>query len=224
MKYSSIALIFAFTSSALAAVRQVQLFAESDNDEISGQGLSSIHEGAGTNYFFLGEAGQTLQYDDEARSLYITLNSQPPAPQQLAFQGQFLALTVAQGALSVDIQEDGSVSFDGSDSLYAAKNVDDPYRYSENSWAVVNTESDGAIPLRIQARFVGENEETSSSTEEPVSTEEPTEEPTGEPTPAPVDNSTTPETTISTFEAAGVKVSGGLSIAAVAFAALGLAF
>ncbi|EDK46244.1 hypothetical protein LELG_04425 [Lodderomyces elongisporus NRRL YB-4239] len=158
MKSFLIASVLTLSSTALAAVRNVQLYVNSENAGINGLGLYSTHEGAGVNYFFLGEAAQTVQYDDEAKNLFIELNTQPPARQSLAFEGQFLGLTVGQDPLPVEIQEDGSVVFEGSTALAAAKNVDDPYRYSEALWAVVNSAPEGSIPLSIQAVFVEETE------------------------------------------------------------------
>lgn len=164
--------LLTLSSGALAAIRPVQFFATSDNEEVNGKGLYSTHEGAGINYFFLG-AGQTLQYNDEARVVYIELNSQPPAKQYLAFTGDVLSLTVAEQPLPVDIAEDGSVTFPGSDALAAAKNINDPYRYSESVFAVVKAGGEGSIPLTVSAKFgdVEEEEKPSSTEEAPESTD-----------------------------------------------------
>ncbi|KAI3405485.1 PGA30 [Candida oxycetoniae] len=172
MRVTTFASVLSLSASALAAVRPVQLFASSDNEEVNGKGLYSTHEGAGVNYFFLGSA-QTLQYNDESRVLYIELSTQPPASQYLAFEGDVLALTVASEPLPVDIGEDGSVVFPGSDALAAAKNINDPYRYSESVFAVVKASVEGSTPLTLKAVFtdVDEEVEPSSTTEEAVAEE-----------------------------------------------------
>lgn len=152
MKFFIPASLLTLSSGALAAIRPVQFFASSDNEEVNGQGLYSTHEGAGVNYFFLG-AGQTLQYNDEARVVYIELSAEQPARQYLAFTGDVLSLTVAEEPLPVDIAEDGTVTFPGSDALAAAKNINDPYRYSESVYAVIKAGAEGSFPLALSAVF-----------------------------------------------------------------------
>ncbi|KAI5949049.1 PGA30 [Candida theae] len=165
MRFFVPASILTLSSSALAAIRPVQFFASSDNEEVNGQGLYSTHEGAGVNYFFLG-AAQNLQYNDESRVVYIELSAQQPARQYLAFTGDVLSLTVAEEPLPVDIAEDGIVTFPGSEALAAAKNINDPYRYSEDVFAVVKDGAEGSIPLSISAVFGDvEAEEADESTE-----------------------------------------------------------
>ncbi|CAK9441200.1 uncharacterized protein LODBEIA_P50690 [Lodderomyces beijingensis] len=154
MKFFTLAsTALSLSSTALAAIRQVQLYATSDSEEINGSGLYSTHEGAGINYFFLG-AAQTLTYNDESRVLYIDLATQPPAQQYLAFEGEFLALTVGQEPLPVDITEEGTITFPGVETLSAAFNVNDPYRYSESVPAVVNSSPEGSTPIGLRAVFV----------------------------------------------------------------------
>lgn len=166
MKFLSIASLLTLSSSALAAIRQVQLFAQSDNEEINTFGLSSIHEGAGINYFFLAAPGtaQTLQFDDETNNIFAELGSTPPARQYFVISGNILQLSVAGEPLNVQIADDGLVSFPGSESIAAAKNINDPYRYSEEQFAVVTNGAEGSIPFKIVAKFVDEKpKETESS-------------------------------------------------------------
>ncbi|KAI5967110.1 hypothetical protein KGF57_000539 [Candida theae] len=168
MKFLIPASLLTLSTGALAAIRPVQFFASSDNEEVNGQGLYSTHEGAGINYFFLG-AAQNLQYNDESRVVYIALGGNlPDARQYLAFSGDVLSLTVAEEPLPVDIAEDGTVTFPGSDALAAAKNINDPYRYSEDVFAVVKDGAEGSIPLSINAIFgdVEVEEPSASSSEE----------------------------------------------------------
>ncbi|EMG48331.1 putative cell wall protein, putative [Candida maltosa Xu316] len=174
MKFLTIASVLTLSSSALAAIREYQLFAQSDNEEVNGQGLSSIHEGAGINYVFLGSAAQTVNYDTDSQNIFADLEiaGGQTARQSLVLEGGVLQLSVAGEPLAVQIADDGAVTFPGSDGLAAAKNINDPYRYSENSFAVISGEG---IPISIVAKAVGEpeQEEESSSSVVASTTEAP---------------------------------------------------
>ncbi|RCK62587.1 Cell wall protein PGA30 [Candida viswanathii] len=178
MKFLTAASLLTLSSSALAAIRQVQLFAQSSNQEINNFGISSLHEGAGINYLFLAAPGtaQTLQFDDATNTIFVDLGSQPPARQSLVVAGNIVQLSVAGEPLNVQIAEDGLVSFPGSDSIAAAKNINDPYRYSEELFAVVTNGAEGSIPFQIVAKFV--DEAPSSSSAAPETTAAPTAEET----------------------------------------------
>ena len=165
MKYYLISSLLTLSTTVFAAVRPVRLYATSEDISFNGRGLYSIHEGAGINYLFLG-APQLLQYNNESRVLYLELSTPPSnAKQYLAFQSEFLALTVAQEPLPVDIASDGTVTFPRSEPLYAAKNVSDPYRHSEKVYAVVNSIHDGAMPIRLRAEFEEPDDEHTNPVE-----------------------------------------------------------
>lgn len=208
-----------FVASALADVIPIQLIARSESAEVNSKGLSSIHEGAGINYFFLGTNAQTLQYDEGAKVIYISLSSdQPNSNQYFAIEGNVLQLTVAAQPLSVEFDADGYAVFAGSNSIYALMNINDPYRYSETSYAVVSYPEgapEGAIPIRIALAGAAPSPSPSPSPEtttEPESTTVPPEPAKNTTTPAPVEPST--------FEGGAALAQGGL--AAVAAAAIGL--
>lgn len=175
MKYFTIATLLTLTSSALAAIRDVQLFAQSSNEEINNNGLISRREGAGINYLFLASGGaETLKFDDETYTVFSELQTgSTTARQLLVVSGGVVQLSVTGQPLHVEISEDGTVKFAGSDSVAAAKNINDPYNYSKDSFAVVTNGGEGSIPFTIVAKFVGG--EKSSSTAKP--TEAPTETP-----------------------------------------------
>ena len=71
MKYFTIATVLTLASSALAAIRDVQLFAQSSNEEINNLGLISRREGAGVNYLFLASGAETLKFDDETFTILV---------------------------------------------------------------------------------------------------------------------------------------------------------
>lgn len=211
MRFTSVLLL---ASSALAAIVPVRLVAHSDNDEINGMGISSIHEGAGINYMFLASQGQELQYDDGARVLFI--QPTPELRQYFAIDGGIVQMTVAAQPLAVSFGDDGAAIFDGDATIYAQKNINDPYRYSETSFFLVSHPEgapEGAIPLRIFRADGGEPPAPESS---PEPTPQPTPEPTPEVSPRPPAN----DTTISSFEGSGALVKG--SFGAVAALAVGL--
>ncbi|KAG5418831.1 PGA30 [Candida metapsilosis] len=225
MRFFIPASLLALSSGSLAAIRQVQLLASSDNEEVNGKGLYSTHEGAGINYFFLG-AGQNLQYDDEARAVYVTLGGNlPDVKQSLGFTGNVLSLTVAE-PLQVDIAENGTVTFPGSDALAAAKNINDPYRYSERVFAVVKADTDGSIPLKLTAKFGDAGNSTSSTETTTAEEQSTTEAPSAETTL--VESSTSAATPAETSSVSVIEDSaaavGGAGLAAIAFAAAGLVF
>ncbi|KAI5966861.1 uncharacterized protein KGF55_000270 [Candida pseudojiufengensis] len=172
MKYLTFASILSLLSSTtLAAIKDIQLIAESNDQEINSKGLSSIHEGAGINYFFLGENPQNLKYDDEKKQIYILLNvnnGQQQVPQSLNFNGKFLSLSVSE-PLAVEIDENDILQFDGSNNLFAAKDQNDPYQYSRSSYAIVNEDGEDHKPLSIKALFVNGDDDSSSSSEAPSS-------------------------------------------------------
>lgn len=220
----SVASILALTPSALAAVRKVQLFAESDNSEVNDFGISSVHEGAGINYLFLAapNVAETVNYDDSKYILYIE-SSVGEQPFSVSEGPGFLQF--GQSSIRVDIAEDGTVSFDGSDSVVAAKNVNDPYNRSEQDYFLVTQGGDDAIPVKIVAKFVDSEEASSAEEEQPSATEEEQEPSTTEE--APASSSATEETIpaiVSSYEgAANVVVAAGSYVAAAA-AVAGLIF
>ena len=153
------------SSSALAAIKDIQLYAQSSNNEVNDFGISSRHEGAALNYLFLAAPGvaENLKYDDETKTVYTELKAGSSTVRQpLNVGNTVLQLGGSGDGTKVDIAEDGTLSFDGSDSIGAAKNINDPYNYSKDSYAVVKG-GDGAIPIKLVAKFTGDDKESASS-------------------------------------------------------------
>ncbi|CCH41108.1 putative secreted protein [Wickerhamomyces ciferrii] len=127
---------------AEAAQNYVQFYAESDIKEINGKGLSSIHEGAALNYFFLGEDPEILDYNPETGAISSSLNTGDGQSIDLAFEAsvgsRFPTLQVTAGAQTATSWtfEDGYLKGNGSQNFFVAKNTSDPYRYSEKSYQV----------------------------------------------------------------------------------------
>ncbi|RLV93952.1 Cell wall protein PGA30 [Spathaspora sp. JA1] len=196
MKFTTLTTALVFTAAnVLADIVPVQLFVQSDDAALNGQALTSTHEGAGINYFFVDTNAQQLQYDEDNKQVFALLGGNiPDARQSLLVSGNVLQLTVA-GAAEVTFDSDGVATFDGSDALYAAKNINDPYNYSNVRFAVVSYPEGGApagaIPFKIVGKFGEPEPETSSAAPEPeTSTAPPTPETSSEvpvptPTPAP---------------------------------------
>ncbi|RCK62588.1 Cell wall protein PGA31 [Candida viswanathii] len=224
----SVASILALSPAALAAVRQVQLFASSDNAEVNDYGISSVHEGAGVNYLFLAAPGtaETVNYDDEKYILYLESSV---GQQVFSISEGPGFLQYGESSVRVDIAEDGTVSFDGSDSVVAAKNVNDPYNRSEQDYFLVTQGGDGAIPVKIVAKFVDSEEASSSAEEAPASSAEPSEAPSSsaaeepEVSEAPSSSAASSVAAVSSFEGSANVVGAGSFVAAAA-AVAGLMF
>ena len=211
MKYYLISSLLTLSTTVFAAVRPVRLYATSEDISFNGRGLYSIHEGAGINYLFLG-APQLLQYNNESRVLYLELSTPPSnAKQYLAFQSEFLALTVAQEPLPVDIANDGTVTFPRSEPLYAAKNVSDPYRHSEEVYAVVNSIHDGAIPIGLRAEFEEPDDEHTNPVEPESSDSEKLDDKTSEGTGDKTSEATGDKTSDKTSDGTNDKISDDTS-------------
>ena len=69
--------LLTLSSSALAAIKDIQLYAQSSNNEVNDFGISSRHEGAALNYLFLAAPGvaENLKYDDETKTVYTELKA-----------------------------------------------------------------------------------------------------------------------------------------------------
>ena len=124
MKFLTAASLLTLSSSALAAIKDIQLYAQSSNNEVNDFGISSRHEGAALNYLFLAAPGvaENLKYDDETKTVYTELKAGSSTVRQpLNVGNTVLQLGGSGDGTKVDIAEDGTLSFDGSDSIGAAK-------------------------------------------------------------------------------------------------------
>lgn len=136
------------SSIAVAAVSEIELVADSSETSVNGLGLSSIHEGAGINYFLLGSDSETLKFDEETGTVYANLTD--TITQFVSISNNILQLSVFTPQ-KVTVA-DGVVSVDGNDAFFACKNINDPYRYTEKSFAVLNKTSDGCFPMKIKVK------------------------------------------------------------------------
>ncbi|KAK6892163.1 Cell wall protein RHD3 [Candida tropicalis] len=202
MKFLS---ILPLASVALASISNITLYVKSDNTEVNNLGVSSIHEGAAINYLFLGTNGQELQYDSDAKNIYLMLQTASmDVPINFTVSGGIYQLSPG-GSTPVEISDDGELKFDGD--VYAAKNINDPYSYSERSFFLIDHETDGSIPIKLYAKF-GDDDETEE--------EEPEQQETTSTTSS---NSTL---SISSYEGAAAKVTYG--VAGMIAVAVGLIF
>ncbi|EMG48327.1 RHD3 Cell wall protein RHD3 [Candida maltosa Xu316] len=164
--------VLSFASTAFAAISNVQLFASSDDSTIDGQGLTSTHEGAGINYLFLGPNAQTLQYDSDDQTIFTDLQiaGGQTARQSFVVEGGIFQLSVSGTPLTVQIQPDGTVSFPGSDSVFASKNINDPNNFSATQFAVIDHATNETIPFTIVAKLLNNATAPSNETTSVITT------------------------------------------------------
>ncbi|CAK7901625.1 cell wall protein Rhd3p [[Candida] anglica] len=158
MLYSAIALTLASATTVLGATSNIELFASAAGTPADGLGLSSIHEGAGINYFLLGEGAEELSYDDETKVVSAQLGTLTASLNTL---GDFLAISVTAPQ---EVTFDGDkLVVNGTSTFYAAKNVNDPYNYSKSSYAVIVAEEGSAPADAIKIEITKKGASASSS-------------------------------------------------------------
>lgn len=121
---------------------EVKLYVISPGTEVNNKGIFAKHEGAGVNYVFIGENTETYYFDETTSTLY-----QQAGDLKLPFviSGGIAQFSVAGGEpISLSFDHDYLAINGSTHALAACKNINDPYRYSENEWAV--TYQPGAIP------------------------------------------------------------------------------
>lgn len=157
MKFTTFACLGIYVSLASA----LRLVIHADDDAVNGLGVTTIREGAGVNYAFLGSDSADFTYDEESQLLS---ESSSDTPSVFSVQEHIVQFGVSGGD-QVTI-EDGALAIGGSASgFYAAKNINDPYRYSEESYALTYFGSEdpsfeGAIAVTVS---VEDDEDTESS-------------------------------------------------------------
>ncbi|KAK9384643.1 hypothetical protein V1515DRAFT_526586, partial [Lipomyces mesembrius] len=166
MKFSALAILATFASSALAATESVYLKVKSDNATIDGQGLSSIHEGAAINYVFLGSGGsEELVYESSNNTIYDPYIF-PGYPFYLQIWGNIVVIAVGETVTQFKIDSSNYLTVNGSESgFYAVMNTNDPYNYSAYAYEALyfadgQDVPKGAIPFRI---YVEDATSTTSS-------------------------------------------------------------
>lgn len=130
----------ALTAVSEAARYPIQLVTRSETGEVNARGLSSYHEGAAMNYFFLGEQSESLEYDDETHQIMFQIGDQEPVLYQYMndYEGVLALFPDING--TVTFSSEGRMSFNSIDSFFACMHTNDPYRYSDNSYQVVFNE------------------------------------------------------------------------------------
>ena len=131
MKFLTAASLLTLSSSALAAIKDIQLYAQSSNNEVNDFGISSRHEGAALNYLFLAAPGvaENLKYDDETKTVYTELKAGSSTVRQpLNVGNTVLQLVVVVMVLKLTLLK--MVPFPLMVPTLFAKNINDPYNYS----------------------------------------------------------------------------------------------
>lgn len=157
MKFSTKAL--GITLLAAVANALTLTITDSTNESLNGLGLSSIHEGAAINYFLLGSTPEELTYGDG--KIY---KSYGELTYYFNYASNIVQLSVVD-APTISIT-DGKINL--GQQLYACKNINDPYNYSEQSFFVTVGElGTECYPVSIQVNDLGETSSvaaTASST------------------------------------------------------------
>ena len=123
-----------FSAQALAGITQYTLSIEADDERVNGKGITFKHEGAGINYAFVSDSSAKFNYDDESKLFYYPIS--PQLNYNLGTAGDIVQFSVTPPS-SVEIGDDGALKFEGSDELFAAVSINDPYHYSDKDFAVI---------------------------------------------------------------------------------------
>ncbi|KGU29192.1 hypothetical protein MGS_03910 [Candida albicans P78042] len=124
-----------FVAPILGKIQNVYLYVRSQNQTVNGNGLYSVKERPGINYFFLGppNRAQKLIYDDQ--NYYIYQRVDPHTRYYFGIQRNILQLSKGNPQRVV-MRRNGELNFRGDDKLYAVKNIGDPINYSKDHYAV----------------------------------------------------------------------------------------
>ena len=132
--FTAAATALLFSAQALAGITQYTLSIEADDERVNGKGITFKHEGAGINYAFVSDSSAKFSYDDESKHLFYPINSQ--ISYNLGTEGDIVQFSVTTPS-SVEIGDDGALKFEGSDELFAAVSINDPYHYSDKDFAII---------------------------------------------------------------------------------------
>ncbi|KAA8911704.1 hypothetical protein TRICI_003719 [Trichomonascus ciferrii] len=110
--------------------------------EMNDNGIYCIHEGAAINYCFVNPESTTPQefgYDEQAGAVTQKLNDQITLSMQVQPAGEYPVLMIAPGDSPDKWSiQDNHLAVNGStDGFYGCKDINDPYNYSKNSYAIV---------------------------------------------------------------------------------------
>ena len=132
--FTAAATALLFSAQALAGITQYTLSIEADDKRVNGKGITFKHEGAGINYAFVSDSSAKFSYDDESKHLFYPINSQ--ISYNLGTEGRHCSI-FSHYPSSVEIGDDGALKFEGSDELFAAVSINDPYHYSDKDFAII---------------------------------------------------------------------------------------
>ena len=135
-----------FSAQALAGITQYTLSIEADDERVNGKGITFKHEGAGINYAFVSDSSAKFNYDDESKLFYYPIS--PQLNYNLGTAGDIVQFSVTPPS-SVEIGDDGALKFEGSDELFAAVSINDPYHYSDKDFAVIVKGKNHAIQSNL---------------------------------------------------------------------------
>ena len=146
--------ILAIATQALAEVTRYQFFVKSDNKEIDGHGLYHIKEIDPVEYYFISNnnadtAASVVEYDDVQQEFFVEVK--PGIKEFVRNVGDILQFRPGP-PLKATIGDGGILSFTGSDSLFAKKDIHDPNDYSKNHFAVLSGGQGDGSPFTIEAR------------------------------------------------------------------------
>lgn len=171
MKFTFVS--FLASLSAALADYNVSFVTESSSEDVNGKGLTFLHEGAGFSAAFLADSGSELTYAEGSSELYlpisVTTASGPlfekwnlTVPQTEDLKYYPLQIGVLGGTFVT--VEDNYLSFNGSTTLYAAKNLGDVYGYSKSSYELIATNVAGAYALKVKVQSGGTSSSSSLTT------------------------------------------------------------
>ncbi|GMG24929.1 unnamed protein product [Ambrosiozyma monospora] len=132
-------LLLASTEVFADGAESIQLFVKSKDKSVNGQFVSSVFEGSGTSYFFLGYNPANYVFNNNR---IVTENH--GVNQEFSVETNHSVILSTQPIpVKVEFGNDGAMSVNGvSDGFYACKNAKDPLNYSKDARAVMFFKSD----------------------------------------------------------------------------------
>lgn len=131
-------------------ITYARIVAESNEKAIGGKGIYGKHEGAGINYVFFGEPTD-LYYNTTTNELS---DRQQSASFKLGvYEGIATLSVLGDQATPILVGDDQYLTVNGSANTFAAcKNINDPYRYSENEYVLTSYEEipEDCISLKLK--------------------------------------------------------------------------
>ncbi|GME70254.1 unnamed protein product [Ambrosiozyma monospora] len=132
-------LLLACTEVFADGAESIQLFVKSKDKSVDGQFVSSVFEGSGISYFFLGYNPNNYVFNNNR---IVTENH--GINQEFSIEtNHSVLLSTHPIPVKVEFGNDGVLAVNGvSDGFYACKNAKDPLNYSKNARALMFYKSD----------------------------------------------------------------------------------